>query len=85
MEMTSDQLLTVKWWTLKECANRWRVSTTTVTRWLERGDLVGKKFGGQWRVTETAVNDFEKDGVPQPKPAAPKADLSEFENATPWV
>lgn len=61
----------LSWWTVRECANRWRVSPSTVTRWLEAGKLAGKRFGSQWRVSSEAVAAFEADGFPKWKPAEP--------------
>lgn len=75
----------VEWWTLKECAARWKVSVTTVASWCEKGSLatdktghlLAKRFGRQWRVCFAAVLAFEADGVPIP---AAMPDMSAFRN-----
>ena len=71
MSGTKSQLESVQWWTVRECANRWRVSKSTVTRWLEAGKLAGKRFGSQWRVSGAAVAAFEADGLPKGQPGPP--------------
>jgi len=48
-----DQILTPA-----EAAAILRVSEADVTASLDKGDLKGKKIGGQWRVTRAAVDDF---------------------------
>ncbi len=71
------ELMSLDWWTPREVANRYRVSESTVTRWLNSGKLLGKKFGDQWRVCSAAVKAFESAGVPQPQP---RRDTSAFDN-----
>ena len=65
MATAKAQLQPVAWWTVRECAARWRVSASTVTRWLEADKLKGKRFGSQWRVSTAAVSAFEADGLPK--------------------
>ena len=68
MATAKAQLQPVEWWTVRECAARWRVSASTVTRWLEAGKLKGKRFGSQWRVSTPAVTAYEADGLPEGRP-----------------
>lgn len=45
----------------EEVAEMYRVNPETVYRWLRLGRLKGKKLGGQiWRVTESALREFEQ-------------------------
>jgi excisionase family DNA binding protein len=44
-------------YTIKEIADMLKVSTKTVLRWLNSGDLKGQKYGHQWRVW---AEDFEE-------------------------
>jgi excisionase family DNA binding protein len=46
------------WLTLKEAAERLRVSTRTLLTWLRRGDLHGHKVGRDWRIKWSAVEAF---------------------------
>lgn len=73
------------WLTVKELANRWRLSPSQIRRMCDRKDFPAKKFGDQWRIHITAIEAFEADGMPQPKPAVLKPDLSRFENCKQYV
>ena len=44
--------------TIAEVAERLRVSTRTVRRWIEAGDLVAHRFGGIVRIAETDLRAF---------------------------
>jgi excisionase family DNA binding protein len=79
------ELRTLEWHTPRELAGRWRVSKSTVIRWLDAGKLLGKRFGHQWRVHETVVQAFERDGLPTPLPAPAKPDMSRWNNVTQYV
>lgn len=37
-----------------------KISEKTVTRYIKTGDLEAVKFGGQWRITESAVQSYIK-------------------------
>ncbi len=37
-----------------------KISEKTVTRYIKTGDLEAVKFGGQWRITEAAVQNYIK-------------------------
>jgi len=40
-------------YTVKEYAEKWRVTVTSVLRWLREGKIPGaKKIGGCWRIVE---------------------------------
>ncbi|ACB54900.1 helix-turn-helix domain-containing protein [Bacillus wiedmannii] len=47
-------------YTVKEFAEMAKISEKTVTRYIKTGDLEAVKFGGQWRITETAVQSYIK-------------------------
>lgn len=51
--MDSEEILEVK-----EVARRLKVSTRTVIRLAERGDLVAFKIGDLWRFRNTDVDDY---------------------------
>lgn len=69
-ELTSADIQSLEWWTPRECANRWRVSVDTVLRMIDRGDIKGLKFGGQWRIHNSAVEKYEQGGKARSAPAA---------------
>jgi excisionase family DNA binding protein len=54
------------WLTPAELAKRWPISKSTVVRWLNARKLQGKRFGDKWAVHVSAVEAFERDGMPQP-------------------
>jgi excisionase family DNA binding protein len=41
--------------TPEEAAKLLQVTTRTIYRWLEDGDLVGAKFGDTWRVNKDSI------------------------------
>jgi len=83
---TEQQPQPLTWWTVRECANRWRVSKSTVTRWLEAGKLAGKRFGSQWRVSGEAVAAFEADGKAAGQPAeSPPGEARDWDAAPEYV
>lgn len=51
--MASEEILDVK-----EVANMLKVSTRTVIRLAERGDLVAFKIGDLWRFRRSDVNEY---------------------------
>jgi excisionase family DNA binding protein len=48
----------IKFFTIAEVAERLRVSTRTVRRWIKAGDLVAHRFGGVVRIAETDLRAF---------------------------
>jgi excisionase family DNA binding protein len=58
-------MATLEWFTLREIAERWRVSVDSVSRIIDRGDLLARKFGGQWRVHTSAVEAYEQEAKPR--------------------
>lgn len=44
--------------TIKEVAERLKVSERTVRNWIEKGDLTGYRLGGQYRVNTSDLNLF---------------------------
>lgn len=50
----------MQFYTVKEFAEMVKISEKTVTRYIKTGDLEAVKFGGQWRITETAVQSYIK-------------------------
>ena len=47
-------------WTIATLAARWEVSTRTVRRLIERGELRAIRIGGQLRISPDAVERFEE-------------------------
>ena len=45
-------------WTTEEIAQHFKVTTTSVARWLRRGELEGIRLGGVWRVPEGSLVEF---------------------------
>jgi excisionase family DNA binding protein len=82
----AEQHAQPEWWTAQELAKRWRLSDSQIRRMCDRKDVVAKKMGDQWRIHVTAIEAYEADGKPQPKPAAAKRpDLREFDQVTQYV
>jgi excisionase family DNA binding protein len=69
-ELIASDIQTLEWWTPKECANRWRVSTDTVIRMIDRGELKGLKFGGRWRIHNSVVERYEQGAKTRSSPPA---------------
>ena len=44
--------------TIKQAAKHFQVSTKTIRRWVETGDLVAHRFGRQWRISDTDLHIF---------------------------
>jgi len=51
--LTSDRLFTIQ-----EVADHWQVSTKTVRRWIDDGDLAAFKLGRQWRIADKDLKHF---------------------------
>ena len=54
------------WYSVNDLAGRFGKSADAVERLLKKGDLLGKKIGGTWRVHRDALNAYEADAIPQP-------------------
>jgi excisionase family DNA binding protein len=48
----------IRYFTIAEIAVRLRVSTRTVRRWIENGDLTAHRFGAAVRIAETDLRAF---------------------------
>ena len=44
--------------TIDQTAKHLQVSTKTVRRWIEAGELVAHRFGRQWRISESDLQAF---------------------------
>ncbi|HDR7311486.1 TPA: helix-turn-helix domain-containing protein [Bacillus cytotoxicus] len=53
----------MQFYTIKEFANMVKISEKTVTRYIKTGDLKAVKFGGQWRITDQAVQEYIKNNL----------------------
>jgi excisionase family DNA binding protein len=54
MTMTSPPPLL----TIKDVAARYQVSTKTVRRWINAGDLTAAQLGNQWRICQKDLDMF---------------------------
>jgi excisionase family DNA binding protein len=43
---------------LRDVAARLGISTTTLRRYIRQGDLSGKKVGGRWLISESAIEQY---------------------------
>ncbi len=59
--------------TVREVAQRYRVSTDIIYDLLNRKEMHGIKFGSQWRITEEALKAFENRDI-EKKGETPHAD-----------
>jgi len=50
----ADKLMTVKAWREKYFAEGSTPAELTVRRWLQNGDIPGRKIGGNWYIDENA-------------------------------
>lgn len=46
--------------TIKQTARQLNVSTKTIRRWIDAGDLDAHRFGHQWRISEPDLQTFIK-------------------------
>lgn len=63
--LTSKDVATLQWWTVREVAIRFKVSQDVVYDLLTTGALLGKKIGGAWRVHTDALHAYEASGIPK--------------------
>jgi len=48
--------------TIEQTAKVLQVSSKTVRRWIDAGDLIAHRLGGQWRISETDLQSFIRMG-----------------------
>jgi excisionase family DNA binding protein len=48
----------VKIFELADVARALQISTTTLRRYIRQGDLAGKKVGGRWLISESAIEQY---------------------------
>jgi len=46
------------YYTPKELADRFKVTTQAIQKWIREGKLDGIKLGNVWRVSESALQEF---------------------------
>ena len=44
--------------TIKQAAEHLQVSSKTLRRWIDTGDLIAHRFGRQWRISESDLQTF---------------------------
>jgi excisionase family DNA binding protein len=62
----------IKIFKLADVAQALEISTTTLRRYIRQGDLAGKKVGGRWLISESALEQYflspyTKPGTKKPK------------------
>ncbi len=62
------QIVQSEYFTLKEIAERLKVSERTVWRWVHSGALPAIKLGQQWRIRDDDLDEFLEARRAQPKP-----------------
>lgn len=71
-----DDVQSLQWWTVREVANRWKLSLdvvySLVTEKPEAGKLLARKFGGSWRIHTSALAEYEAAGIPKQRREAEK-------------
>ena len=48
--------------TIKQAAEHLQVSSKTIRRWIDAGDLIAHRLGRQWRFSETDLQTFIRMG-----------------------
>ena len=48
--------------TIKQAAEHLQVSSKTLRRWIDAGDLIAHRLGRQWRISETDLQTFIRMG-----------------------
>lgn len=61
----NDYLSRDEIWTVKEVAERWKVSGSKICELLSKGELKGFKIGYVWRIYLSEVLKFEQQEAPQ--------------------
>lgn len=57
------------WFTIRQLCERWQKSPDAIERLLKSRALRGLKIGGSWRVHQSAIAEFEADGIsPRERP-----------------
>lgn len=67
-EITRRDVATMEWWTVREVADRLRVSEDVVLREIDDKNLRAKKVGGRWRIHYTAIEEYEGPAVVRSTP-----------------
>jgi len=49
-----------KFYSPREVANKYNVSSQAVTKWIKQGKLKAVKLGGIWRIPQSALDEFVK-------------------------
>jgi len=49
-----------KYYSPREIANRYNVTSQAITKWIKQGKLKAVKVGSVWRIPESALEEFLK-------------------------
>ena len=52
-----------QFYTPKEIAEQYRVTSQAVTKWIKQGKLKAVKVGNVWRIPESALDEFIKSNI----------------------
>lgn len=80
--LTTSEVATLEWWTVREVANLLRYDASTVRRWCETGKIdAGRMPGGTWRIHKSAVEKMQAGGLPEKRQRDARHVATEFDTA----
>jgi excisionase family DNA binding protein len=50
-----------QWYTLKEIAEKFKVTVQTIRNWIRQGKIRAIKLGGNWRISQSEVDNFTEE------------------------
>lgn len=56
-----------KYYSPREIANKYNVTSSAVNKWIKQGKLKAIKLGNVWRIPESALQEFIKTGIEEEK------------------
>jgi excisionase family DNA binding protein len=65
-ELSTKDVATLEWWTVRELANLLRFDASTIRRWCENKRIDAAQLpGGTWRIHKSVVEKLQVDGMPE--------------------
>jgi excisionase family DNA binding protein len=61
--LTQRDLQTLEWLTVRELAERWKVTPDTIRRWCADGELKGMMIGSSLRIHRSEIEHHEASGI----------------------
>lgn len=83
-ELTTSEIATLEWWTVRELANRWRCDPSTITKRCNEDLDFARKLPGGWRIHKSTIDRVEKLGQQQEVKQAVRRVIRSTRHAT-WV